>query len=318
MTLLLTEEEVTELLDVPSVIDAVEAILHTQAEGGATNHARRRVNVPTGGLNVMFAGTPELGAMGLKAYSISRSGARFYTMLFDSETGELLSIIQSDRLGQMRTGAISAVATKHLAREDAATLGIYGSGWQAEAQLESVAYAMGDSLERMVVHSRREESRKIFAERMEPLVGMEIRTTDAPEEPAAQDVVVTITSSRQPVLFGEWLSPGTHVNATGSNSILKSELDRDAVRRASLVCTDSREELGLESGTLSGPLETGILFPEAVHELGQVVAGQIRGRRGSEDVTLFVSHGIALQDIATARLAYDRALQQNVGRDVEF
>lgn len=318
MTLLLTEEEVTGILDMPSVIEAVEGVLRAQAGGDATNHARRRVNAPNGGLNVMFAGAPDLGAMGLKAYSISRSGARFYTMLFDSETGELLSIIQSDRLGQVRTGAASAVATKHLARRDAATLGIYGAGWQAEAQLEAVAHVMGERLERVVVHSRREESRKIFAERMEPLIGMEIQTTDVPEEPAAQDVVVTVTSSRQPVLFGEWLSPGTHVNAAGSNSILKSELDRDAVRRASFVCTDSREELGLESGTLSGPLETGILFPEAIHELGQVVAGHHPGRRGPEDVTLFVSHGIALQDMATARLVYDRALQRGVGREVEF
>src|ERR687889_2694470 len=135
MTLLLTENEVEELLDMPAALEAVEAVLHQHAEGRATNHARRRVSLPGSGLNVMFAGAPEFGALGLKTYTVARSGARFYTMLFDPESGELLSIMQSDKLGQLRTGAASGVATKYLAREDATTLGIYGAGWQAESQL---------------------------------------------------------------------------------------------------------------------------------------------------------------------------------------
>ena len=318
MTLLITEEEVEELLDMPSVVEAVEGVFRAHGEGRATNRARRRVSTSTAGLNVMFAGAPQLGAMGLKAYSVSSSGARFYTMLFDAETGELLAVIQSDKLGQMRTGAASAVATKHLARPDAASVGIYGAGWQAEAQLEAVAHVMGDRLERVVVYSRREEPRRDFAGRMEETIGMAVDTTSSPEEPATQDVVITVTSSREPVLRGEWLPLGTHVNAAGSNFIIKSELDREAVRRASLVCVDSREELGLEAGTLSAPLETGVLFPEAVYELGQVVAGHHPGRRGAQDITLFVSHGIALQDIAAARLVYDRAIQQDIGREVDF
>lgn len=314
--MLLTEAEVESLLDMPATLDAVEEVLRAQAEGRATNHARRRVMLPTGGLNVMFAGAPDIGATGLKAYSISRSGARFYTMLFDSETGELLSIMQSDRLGQMRTGAASGIATKYLAREDATTLGLYGAGWQAESQLEAIAYVR--KLERVIVYSRTEESRKLFADKMGELLGMEIETTHSPEEPAAQDIVVTITSSPEPVLMGEWLSPGAHVNAAGSNFLFKSEIDREVVRRASFVCVDSREELGLEAGSLMRPLETGVILPEAVYELGQVVAGQVQGRRGPEDITLFASQGIALEDIAAARLVYDRAIEQDIGRDVEF
>ncbi|MGI8540575.1 MAG: ornithine cyclodeaminase family protein, partial [Rubrobacteraceae bacterium] len=110
MTLLLTEAEVTDLLDMDSTVTAVEEILRQHAEGKATNHARRRASLPTGGLNVMFAGAPEIGALGLKAYTVAKTGARFYTMLFDPESGELLSIIQSDKLGQLRTGAASGVA----------------------------------------------------------------------------------------------------------------------------------------------------------------------------------------------------------------
>ena len=134
MTLLLTENEVEGLLDMSSTLEAVESVLRQHAQGSATNRARRRVALPTGGLNYMAAGAPEIEALGLKAYTVARTGARFYTMLFDPEGGELLSIMQSDRLGQVRTGAASGVATKHLAREDATTLGIYGAVWQAESQ----------------------------------------------------------------------------------------------------------------------------------------------------------------------------------------
>ena len=316
MTLFLTEEEVTGLLDMPSVLDAVEAVLSQHAEGKATNRARRRVALPTSGLNVMFAGAPEIGALGLKAYTVARGGARFYTMLFDPGSGELLAQMQSDKLGQMRTGAASGVATKHLAREDASTLGMYGSGWQAESQLEAIAAVR--KLRRIIVHSRTEETRKAFAEKMSDRLGMEVETTAAAEEPAAQDIVVTVTSSRDPVLKGEWLKPGAHVNAAGSNFLMKAEIDREVARRASLVAVDSREELGLEAGNLLQALETGAVLPEAVRELGAVIAGHAPGRQGPDDITLFSSQGLALEDLAVARLVYDRAKDGNVGREMDF
>ena len=316
MTLLLTENEVENLLDMASTLDAVEEILRQHAEGRATNRARRRVGLPGSGLNVMFAGAPDIGALGLKAYTVASTGARFYTMLFDPVSGELLSIMQSDKLGQLRTGAASGVATKYLAREDANTLGIYGAGWQAESQLEAIAAVR--KLDRVVVHTRTEESRKAFADKMSERLGLEIETTHSPEEPAAQDIVVTVTASSQPVLHGEWLRPGTHVNAAGSNFLFKREIDRDVVKRASLVTVDSREELGLEAGNLLMGLETGAVMPEAVRELGQIIAGQVPGRRSAEDITLFASQGLALEDMAAARIVYDRAREQNVGREIDF
>jgi alanine dehydrogenase len=316
LTLILTEAEVEGLLDMRSTLDAVESVLRDQAEGRATNRARRRVALPKSGLNYMAAGAPEMGATGIKVYSVGRSGDRFYTMLFDPETGELLSILQSDKLGQMRTGAASGVATRHLAREDANTLGIYGAGWQAESQLEAVA-AVRD-LERVIVYSRRQESRKAFAEKMAERLEIEVETTHSPDEPAAQDIIVTATSAREPVLLGEWLRPGAHVNAAGSNFLFKSEIDREVVQRASFVCVDSREELGLEAGDLLRPLETGLILPEAIYELGQVIAGQVKGRQAPEDVTLFASQGLALEDMAAARVVYDRAVERGVGSQIEF
>ncbi len=317
MTLLLTENEVENLLDMASTLDAVEEILRQHAEGRATNRVRRRVGLPGGsGLNVMFAGAPDIGALGLKAYTVASTGARFYTMLFDPVSGELLSIMQSDKLGQLRTGAASGVATKYLAREDANSLGIYGAGWQAESQLEAIAAVR--KLDRVVVHTRTEASRKAFADKMGKRLGLEIETTHAPEEPAAQDIVVTVTSSSQPVLRGEWLRPGTHVNAAGSNFLFKHEIDRDVVKSASLVTVDSREELGLEAGNLLMGLETGAIMPEAVRELGQIIAGQVPGRQSEEAITLFASQGLALEDMAAARIVYDRAREQDVGREIDF
>ena len=316
MTLFLTEKEVENLLDMRSALEAIEEILRQHAEGRATNHARRRVALAGSGLNVMFAGAPEIGALGLKAYSVARTGARFYTMLFDPETGELLSVMQSDKLGQVRTGAASGIATKYLAREDADSLGLYGAGWQAESQVEAIVAVK--KLSRVIVYSRTEESRKAFAEKMSERLQMDIETTHAPEEPAVQDIVVTSTSAREPVLRGEWLKSGAHVNAAGSNFLFKREIDREVVKRASFVCVDSREELGLEAGNLLQALETGVILPEAVHELGQVIAGQVQGRQSPEDITLFSSQGIALQDLAVARLVYDRAVAENVGYEMEF
>jgi ornithine cyclodeaminase/alanine dehydrogenase len=316
MTLFITEEEVENLLDMRSTLDAVEEVLRQQAEGRATNRVRRRVALPTSGLNVMFAGAPEIGALGLKAYTIARTGVRFYTTLFDPKSGELLSIIQSDKLGQLRTGAASGVATKHLAREDADSLGLYGAGWQAESQLEAIAAVR--KLSRVIVYSRSEESRKAFAKKMGERLGREIETTHFPEEPAAQDIVVTATSSKEPVLLGEWLKHGAHVNAAGSNFLFKSEIDREVVKRASLVTIDSREELGLEAGSLLQSLETGVVLPEAVRELGQVIAGQVPGRQSPEDITLFASQGLALEDLAAARLVYDRAVAEGTGREMDF
>ncbi|MGI8538243.1 MAG: ornithine cyclodeaminase family protein, partial [Rubrobacteraceae bacterium] len=248
--------------------------------------------------------------------TVAKTGARFYTMLFDPESGELLSIIQSDKLGQLRTGAASGVAKKFLAREDAKTLGLYGTGWQAESQLEAIAAVK--ELERVVVYSRKEESRKAFAEKMGGRLGMDIETTHSPEEPAAQDIVTTMTSSKEPVLFGEWLRPGAHVNVAGSNSLLKTEVDREAIKRASFVCVDSKEEIGLEAGDLLQSLESGSLLPEAVFELGGVVAGHLPGRTSPDDITVFASQGLALEDMAAARIAYDRATEKGVGNDIDF
>lgn len=316
MTRLITETEVSELLDMPTTLVAVEAVFRQHGVGLATNRSRRRAFYPGGQLNVMFGATPEIDAVGTKAYTISKNGAKFYTLIFDPTEGSLLAIIQSDKMGQLRTGAATGIGAKYLARDDATTLGLFGTGWQAESQLEAVS-AVRD-LTKVLVYSRTEENRKKFAEKMSGRLDLLIETTDSPEEAAAQDIVVTMTSSVQPVLKGEWLRPGTHVTAAGSNSLLKAEIDRDVVRRASFVCVDSREEIGLEAGDLLPAMESGVITTESIHELGHVVAGVNPGRRTPEDITLFCSQGLAIQDMAVGRIVYDLAVANDSGQDVDF
>lgn len=314
MALFLTEQQVEELLDMPTAIAAVEEVLLHQAAGFATNRPRQRVGSATSFLHVMAAGDSQLGVSGLKVYTSSRKGARFLVLLYDSENGDLLAVIEADRLGQMRTGAASGVATRYLARDDADTVGIYGTGWQAESQLMAVCAVR--RVRSIKVYSRRAEHRAAFARKMMTLLRVQVDVVDDPPD-AARDcaIVITATTAREPVLMGEWIAPGTHLNVVGSNFLSKAEIDVEAVRRASLIAVDSVEQSRLESGDLLPAIERGVINWESVVELGRIVAGQVRGRATPDDITIFKSNGIALEDISTALRLYNLARERGIGQD---
>src|SRR5205085_12579074 len=178
MTLLLRERHVTELLTIEMALEAVEEVLRDQAEGEATNRPRYRVAMPTGQLHVLAAGDKRLGVYGLKTYTVSRQGARFLVLLYDAASGDLLAMIEADRLGQMRTGAASGVATKYMARESADVLGVYGSGWQAESQVMAICAVR--QLREVRVYSRTAEKRAAFARRLQSLVRCEVVPVERP------------------------------------------------------------------------------------------------------------------------------------------
>lgn len=317
MPLLLTENDVTQLLDIETAISAVEDVLRDQAEGQATNRPRYRVAMPASQLHVMAAGDKRLGVTGLKAYTASRKGARFLVLLYDAQSGDMLAMIEADRLGQMRTGAASGVATKYMARNDADTIGIYGTGWQAESQLMAVCAVR--RIKSITAYGRSVERRASFARKMAALLQVEVISAESPEETArGKSIVITATSAREPVLKGEWIEPGTHLNVIGSNFLSKAEVDVETIRRASLIAVDSLEQSRIEAGDLMPAIERGVISWESVIELGQVVAGKVPGRSSEEDVTLFKSNGIALEDISTALRLYQRALERGVGRNVEL
>jgi ornithine cyclodeaminase/alanine dehydrogenase-like protein (mu-crystallin family) len=317
MALLLTESDVASLLDMNTAIAAVEDVLRDQAEGQATNRPRYRVAMPASQLHVMAAGDKRLGVTGLKAYTASRKGARFIVLLYDSENGDMLAMIEADRLGQMRTGAASGVATKYLARPDANTVGIYGTGWQAESQLMAVCQVR--KVTSIKAYGRNAERRVAFCRKMSSLLGVDVAPVESPELAArGQLIVITATNAREPVLKGEWIEAGAHLNVVGSNFLSKAEVDVETIKRASIVAVDSIEQSRLESGDLLPAVERGVISWESVTELGRIVAGSHRGRTSESDITLFKSNGIALEDISTALRVYNLARSKGIGKEIKL
>jgi alanine dehydrogenase len=317
MTLLLKEKDVTELLDIRVAIEAVEEVLRDQAEGRATNRPRYRVAMPASQLHVMAAGDKRLGIAGTKIYTVSRKGARFLVLLYDGESGDMLAMIEADRLGQMRTGAASGVATKYMSRETADTFGVYGSGWQAESQMRAVCAVRQIKTAR--VYSRDAERREAFARRMSTLLRCEVVPVDSPEKAARGcSIIATATSAREPVLKGEWIEPGTHINAAGSNFLSKAEIDVDTIRRAKVIAVDSIEQSRIEAGDLMPAIERGVISWESVTELGRIIAGRESGRTSDDDITIFKSNGIALEDISTALRLYNLARERGIGQKIEL
>ena len=317
MILLLTEQHVTELLDINTAIAAVEEVLRDQAEGNATNRPRYRVAMPASQLHVMAAGDRRLGVSGLKVYTASRKGARFLVLLYDAESGDMLAMIEADRLGQMRTGAASGVATRYMSRKSADTLGVYGTGWQAESQMMAVCAVR--QIKSARVYGRNPERREAFARKMSTLLRTEVAAVAAPEEASRGcSIIVTATSAREPVLKGEWIDAGTHLNVVGSNFLGKAEVDIETIRRSSVISVDSVEQSKIEAGDLMPAIERGVITWESVTELGRIVAGRDPGRKGDDDITLFKSNGIALEDISTALRVYNLAHERGVGEEIEL
>jgi alanine dehydrogenase len=309
MPLYLRESDVEELLPPADAVEAVERCFLRLAEGKAENRPRYRIRLSSGQLNVMGAADLELGVTGLKSYVGFPEGARFVVVLFSSEAPEVLALIEADRLGQLRTGAASAVAARHLAKSGATSLGLIGTGWQAESQLACIRSALR-GIEHVVAYSRNRERLAAFCEQFGAEAGEYNR------DAAEQDVVVTATSSKDPVLRGEWLRPGALVCAMGANRIESRELDNAVLERASFVCCDSKEQARLEAGDLAEPVERGVLDWLEVHELSEVVSGETLGRGHHDDVVLFKSIGVAIEDIAVAKVVYDRARERGAGTDL--
>ncbi len=309
MPLYLTEAEVAELLTPADALSAVEACFLRLARGEVDNRPRVRQKADGGAFAVMSAVDRELRLAGLKSYLWMPAGTPFVVCLFDIDLAALTAVIEADKLGQLRTGAASGIAAKYLAREGAGSLGVIGGGWQAESQVQCIREAV-PTIERVVAYCRDEERLKAFCKRLDAEPG------EMHQDAAGQEIVVTATTSRDPVLRGEWLQPGALVCAIGANDRRSRELDNTVLQRASFVCCDSIEQAKLESGDLIEPIEQGVLDWLEVHELQEVVAGEVQGRQSADDIVLFKSNGLAAWDVAAGALALERARDQGVGREL--
>ena len=306
MPLYLTEADVGGLLAPVDALEAIEECFQRMARGAVQNRPRDRIQVEGATLATMAAVDTELELAGTKSYAWTGSATSFVVVLFDLARGDVAALIEADKLGQLRTGAASGVAARHLAKTDAKTLGVLGCGRQAETQVACIREAC-PTVEQVVAYCRNEERLTDFCNR----VGADAAETH--RDAGEQEIVVTVTTSKDPVLRGEWLRQGALVCAVGANRPGARELDNAVLERAAFVCCDSREQARLESGDLIEPIQQGLLDWLEVHELHEVVAGEIRGRETDEDIVVFKSNGLAAWDVAIGATAIERAVAAGVG-----
>lgn len=296
----ITEKQVLAKLTMAKAVELVELSFRQLADGTAVNHPRRRVILPAGSiLHYMAAGNGQY--FGTKVYSSNpKTGAHFTFLLYRSADGLPIAQIEANHLGQIRTGAASGVATKFLARENASTLGIIGTGFQAETQIEAMSTVR--KLTEVRVWSRKQERREAFAAKCAARFGLNVHAVETAREAVeGVDIVVTATSSKEPVLESAWISPGTHINAMGSNWLIKRELPTDLVLDCgALVTVDSVEDALLESGDLITPMkERGLNAVPAINFSPDVK------RQSASQITIFKSNGLAIQDVVAAGYLYE-------------
>jgi alanine dehydrogenase len=316
MAILLRESDVEALASMDMAIEAVEHAFKLQGEQKTETAPRRRCRLGKGMLHVMSASLPTFGYAGLKTYTSVAGSTRFIVMLY-KEDGQLVALIEANKLGQLRTGAASAVATKYMARQESSRLGIFGAGLQARSQIQAICAVR--PIQTVFVYSRNEQARERFCKEMAESLGIDVHPAATPEEAVkGMDIIATATTSQEPVFKGEWLSQGTHINAIGANFLSKQEIDVETVKRSACVVVDSNEQAALESGDLARAAEMEAFYWEDAQELGLVVIGEFPGREDAGEITLFESQGIALEDVALAARIYENALKANKGERLPF
>jgi ornithine cyclodeaminase/alanine dehydrogenase-like protein (mu-crystallin family) len=301
MPIYLNEKEVAEFLDMPTAIKALRDAFAARArdEGNIIPRARwafgeRRLNVMGGGLAVerRFA---------LKSYW---SGA-FHVLLYSEQDG-LLAIMEANILGQIRTGAASAVASEKMARSNSRKVALIGTGRQARTQ--ALALSSAGLLSELAVYARARDKLEAFCARLGVELNAPVTAARSGEEAVADaDIVTTATNSATPVLMASWLKPGTHVNGIGANAANRRELDPEIVLKASLVVTDDIPQAQVEAAEFIDLVKAGRLDWSTVRPLHEIVSAGSVPREASA-ITLFKSLGVGLEDVAVASIIYDRAV----------
>lgn len=315
MALFLSENDVKNLLTVEMALEAVESAHRDLANGLAIDTPRARSRLPQTVLHILQGALPAQGVIGYKAYTSNKSGNRFLVHLFDAATGRLKAVIEADYLGMIRTGAASGVAARWLARPDSTVAGVFGSGWQAEGHVRAICAAL--PLERVKVFGRKVDKLQDFCRRMSETTGVAVEPAESAEETVrGSDLVGTVTTAAQPLFDAAWLEPGVHINAAGSNSLIRQELSEAAIRRCDLVTVDAVPTALAEAGDLLSSLEKGRLHARQLVELGEVIVGRHAGRTSAEQITVFESQGMAIQDLAVALRVLAAAEACGCGRQV--
>jgi alanine dehydrogenase len=317
MALVLRESDVRSLLSMHDTLVVLKDAFKAQAKGVVINAPRNRLILPQGVLNILAAAAPTFGVLGYKTYTAFREGVRFVILLFSVQDGQLLAIIEAEWLGAIRTGAASALATKYMARPDSRAVGLIGAGKQAVTQLMGICAVL--PISSVYVYSRNFQRSAVFCREMTHLLKVEVvPVAHAREAVEGADIVITATSAREPILVGQWLSPGCHINAIGSNWANRREIDSTAVQYCSVIVTDSLEQARAEAGDFILSAEEGVFDWGRVHELAEVIEAGHVVRTTAEEITLYKGLGIALEDVVTAAHVYHLACQRGVGEQLKL
>ena len=303
----------------------MDAAFTEMAEGTAVLPLRNNITPPKGLNLYMPAYLEKMNALACKVVSVYKDNPTKYdlptimgtVLLQDSNTGQVVCIMDGGYLTAVRTGAVSGLATKHLAREDEGQVaGIFGAGIQAEMQVWAVVEA--GNIASAVVYDVMPDAANAFAAKWSERLGIPIEVADSPEAILETDVICTATTSATPLFDGAAVKAGTHINGIGSHSPGARELDTEIIRR-SLLIADSREACIKEAGDVMIPISEGAITEDHIHaELAEVVTGMKEGRTSADQITLFKSNGLAIQDAAAAKVAYDKAREMGIGTDVDI
>lgn len=318
MAIFLSEADIAGLVTIEDAIDAVEEVFRISGEGAVINPPRQQIDIPDGYLRLTSAIVTPLKKIAVKVSSsmVFASDSGRTLLLVDSETGRVDAIIEVFRLGALRTAAASGVATKLLAREDAASLGVFGTGRQARTQIAAVA-AMRP-IERVIAVGRDRARLETFCTEMSAELDLDVTPADDPLQLYECDVLVAATTSAKPVIFGEHLRPGTHINAIGANRLERRELDDAVIPRAALVTVDNKVQAEKESAVILRAVEQGNFGWDDVLGLGEIMTGAGADRRSADAITLYNSHGVAMEDVALATKAFELARAKGVGTEIPF
>lgn len=324
--LIINQSEVYQLLPMDECINIMAEALKTLGRGDGINPLRRGLLLPekTGVLASMPGYLRDINAMGVKVISVfpgnegteydSHQGA---VLLFETEHGRLIAVIDASSITAIRTAAVSGVATQLLAREDAGDLAILGSGVQAHTHLQAMLLAR--KIRRVRVWSRTLDHAQAFAQRESEQHSIQVEPMMTVREAVeGADIICTTTAAREPVLMGDWLAPGAHINAVGSSVSSARELDTAAVVKSRLF-VDRRESTLNEAGDFLIPKKEGVIGDDHIQgEIGEILLGQVAGRSSPEEITLFKSLGLAVEDVASAHHIYRKAVAKGAGTWVEF
>jgi ornithine cyclodeaminase/alanine dehydrogenase-like protein (mu-crystallin family) len=339
MVLVLKNAQMENLLPMPEEVAAIEQAFRELGEGKAMIAPRARLRTPwkeEGGqyyFNNIMGLVPGMKSMALRVDSsfskeIQVAGAkrRVYpgdfiglVLLFDMDTCEILAMMDDHHISTMRVGATSAVASKYLARQDAEVMGLLGSGEQARTQV--TAHLAVRPLRKIKVYSPTRENRERFARELSAQIGIEIVPVASAEEAIrGSDIVTAATNTVDPVIQGKWVEPGMHLNSIvgGDGFLPRKELDDEAVMKSDLIVVGSKQQLFIDKqAEFHDRLERGIVKPEDLHELGDLLTGKCRGRKEPGEITFFKNNtGMGIQFAATARKMYEKAREKGIGTEL--